>query len=81
MALVELKQGPTVPEDVVDLLITLESRGIRLAVDGDKLRVSGPDGKPDLTPEDGDRIRKWKPHLLAVVDYIAERAKGPIDVA
>lgn len=70
----ELKPGPNggliLPNDVIRLAIDLESRGIVLAADGDKLRVSGPHGKPDLTPADVEAITRRKYHLLALLAYV-----------
>ena len=68
MMLIALRNGPTVPVPVLELGWSLESRGLTLKVEGDKLRVSGPGGvKPTLTPEDVEAIRKYKVHLMAVL--------------
>ncbi len=67
----ELRGGLTLPNDVLALALDLEARGITLAADGDKLRASGPNGKPDLTPADVEGIKHRKIHLMALAGYIA----------
>ena len=66
---VTLKNGPTLPVDALSLAIDLDLRGLRLVCEGDTLRVIGPNGKPELSPDDRSAIVKWKPHLLALVVY------------
>jgi hypothetical protein len=63
-----LRGGLTVPVAPLLLLFELEGRGLTLTVDGDALLV-----RPAscLTEEDCRRIRRWKPHLLALVSYQA----------
>lgn len=72
MELIELRSGPTVPVDALNLGLSLEARGLILKVEGDRLRVRGPGGvKPDLSSEDAEQIRRWKFHLMALVTYVA----------
>jgi TubC N-terminal docking domain len=66
---VVMRAGLTVPVEALLLALDLESRGVRLALDGDALLV-GPRGR--LTDEDRASIRRWKPHLLAIVSYNAD---------
>ena len=51
-----------------------QARGCRLHVDGQDLLV-GPGER--LTDADRDQIRRWKPHLLAIVSYDAETQERP----
>lgn len=44
------------------LLDALSARGVRLAVDGDSLRIDAPAG--ELRPRDVATIRRYKPYLL-----------------
>ena len=69
--LVSLLGGLTVPAEAYNLALELEKRGLALRVEGDRLRVSGPDGKPDLSEADTTAIRRWKPHLIALAEYRA----------
>ena len=63
---VSLRGGLVVPVDPYMLMFELEDRGFSLSRDGDALVV-----KPyeRLTPDLCGRIRRWKHHLLALVDY------------
>jgi hypothetical protein len=64
---VQLKDGPLLPAEPYLLALGLEQRGFRMTRhDGDVLDVQ-PHGR--LTADDCVRIRKWKQHLLAIVDY------------
>ena len=69
--LITLANGMTVPAAVIVLGNQLERKGITFVKDGDILRVSGPDGPPDLTPDEVAGIRKYKAHLLALTEYQA----------
>ncbi len=69
MDLYPLKDGPTLPYAAVALAQDLDIRQIRLSANGDRLIVSGPNGPPDLSPEERQSIVKWKLHLLALVAY------------
>ena len=64
--LIALKDGPTVPAAPLRLLLDLEARGFVLSMDNDTLVVQ-PHGQ--LTPEDCAAIRRWKWHLLMLLDY------------
>lgn len=73
--LVGLRGGLTVPVAPLELAIHMESRGLTLSIEGDRLRVTGLNGtKPDLSLADVEAIRRWKPHLMALVAY---RAPNP----
>jgi hypothetical protein len=61
-----LAGGLALPEEPVLLLLELEARGFVICRDGADLMVR-PSGR--LTEADCQRIRYWKWHLLAVVDY------------
>lgn len=67
-----LKDGPTLPDEVLQLVWDLDLRGFVLSSHGDNLYVS-PIGtgnaKPSLSVEDRSSIRLWKLHLLQVVAY------------
>lgn len=58
--------GLIVPIEPHQLLNELEARGLRFRVDGDELVVV-PCGR--LTDVDRDAIRRWKWHLLALVEF------------
>ncbi len=67
---VELLGGLTVPADAYRLLFALEDRGFTLKPEGDRLRVTPTgDPKPTLTEAETQAIRKWKPHLIALLTY------------
>jgi hypothetical protein len=69
---VTLKNGPTLPVASVLLALDLESRGVRLKADGDTLVVSP---RERITAEDRALIRRWKPHLLALLAYDASEVQ------
>jgi hypothetical protein len=54
------------PVELLLLALDLEDRGFRLRRDGDDLLVQP---FQRLTAEDCRHIRRWKHHLLALVDY------------
>lgn len=64
-----LRGGLTLPIAVLRLAWALEARGLHLGVEGDMLTV-GP--RALLTDEDRASLRRWKPHLLALLDYDAD---------
>lgn len=67
-----LAGGLAVPVEPLVLALEFEQRGIGLRVEGDKLRVVGPNGaKPELTEDEIAAIRRWKAHLVALVEYRA----------
>ena len=70
---ITLKGGLTLPTAAIRLALALEERGLRLEANGETLRVVGPSM---LTDADRAAIRRWKPHLLAIVRYDADRAGG-----
>jgi len=78
--LIALRGGLTVPREAFDLFHALVThRGLVLTQDDDKLRVARADGsRPDLTPEDAALIRRWKPHLLALLAYRAPEEESPL---
>lgn len=63
---VSLRGGLVVPAPAFLLLLDLEDRSFTLTPDGDTLVVQP---SVRLTPEDRDAIRRWKWHLLALLDY------------
>jgi hypothetical protein len=65
---VTLRAGLALPLAAVRLALDLEARGLHLGVNGDMLWV-GP--RDLLTDDDRELIRRWKPHLLAIVAYDA----------
>lgn len=73
--------GPTVPVAVLNLMASLDSRGVRFQQNNDRLRVYREDGG-DITYEAGERdlIVRYKSHILAVVSLIEsvqEHVKEP----
>ena len=69
-----LRDGPDLPREAVELLLGLENDGLTVIVqalpEGDRLRVSRPDGAvPDLSDDRRDSIRKWKGHLIEILRY------------
>ena len=71
---VTLRGGLTLPLDALRLAWALEERGLHMGVLDDLLTV-GP--RELLTDADRDLIRRWKPHLLAIVSYTADAASQP----
>jgi hypothetical protein len=65
---VTLRGGLTLPLAAVRLAFDLEGRGLHLRLEGggDVLSV-GPGDR--LTDADRALIRRWKPHLVAIVGY------------
>lgn len=63
--------GPMVPVAVLDLLAGLDSRGVHVQENGDRLRVFRDDGEP-IDYQDGERdlIVKYKLHILAIVAFV-----------
>ncbi len=73
---IDLKNGPTLPIAVFELALALETRGFTFQAVGDQLRVIPPRDtngteRDTLSEIDREAIKKWKLHLLAVVDYDA----------
>jgi hypothetical protein len=70
---VQLKDGPVLPVEPYLLALELETRGFTLArEEGEVLSVQPYER---LTRQDYAAIRRWKWHLLALIDYIP-----PVDV-
>ena len=68
--LVILRGGLTLPLPAVELALDLERRGIRLwTEDGEVLFVGPP---KQLTDDDRVALRRWKPHVLALLAYEAD---------
>jgi hypothetical protein len=61
-----LSGGLSVPVAPLLLVFELEERGFRLTRAGDELIVRP---GPRLTDVDCQRIRRWKAHILALLDY------------
>jgi hypothetical protein len=66
---VMLPNGPTLPIEPIVLALTLEERGFSLSRDGEDTLLVRP--HQGLTHEDRRQILRWKPHLLALLDYCA----------
>jgi RNase P/RNase MRP subunit p29 len=66
---VTLKGGLIVPAQSCLLAFELEDRGFKLSRDGNVLVVQPHDR---LTRYDCSRIRRWKWHLLSLLDYKSE---------
>lgn len=70
LKIVPLKDGPDIPLPALLLMVDLDLAGNKLSVEGERLVVAGPHNqKPDLSDEERAEIRKWKPHLMALVEY------------
>lgn len=63
---IELRDGPALPTAAISLALELESRGYTFSVSQDRLILSGGDG---LSAEDRKEIKRWRLHLMALVDY------------
>jgi hypothetical protein len=64
--LLPLQGGPTVPAATLQLLWSLEDRGINFTVDAGDIVVERSDL---LTTEDRAALVRWKPHVLAIICY------------
>jgi len=71
---VSLSAGLVIPIEPYLLVFELENEGFSLRRDGDVLVVS-PSQK--LTPDLCARIRRWKFHVLALLDYTLSCATRP----
>jgi hypothetical protein len=65
-----LRGGLTLPLAAIQLAWSLEDRGVHLESDGDDVLSVGPGDR--LTDADRAAIRRWKPHLLALVRYCSD---------
>lgn len=66
MSHIELRDGPALPTAAISLALALESRGYTFSVSQDRLVLSGGDG---LSADDRTEIKRWRLHLMALVDY------------
>ena len=64
-----LGNGFALPLEPLQLAWELHDRGLHLSREGSDTLVVQP--HQSLTLEDRERIRRWKPHLLALLDYQA----------
>jgi hypothetical protein len=64
---VMLTGGLILPVSAIELALELEERSFRLSREDDSTLVVRPCER--LTREDCRRIRRWKWHLLALLDY------------
>jgi hypothetical protein len=67
---VVLKGGPVLPVEPMLLALDLEERGFTMTRDEGAVLSVQPYQR--LTPEDCAAIRRWKWHLLSIVDYVPE---------
>ncbi len=58
--------GLTVPAEPLRLMFEMEDRGFTLTREGDVLVVTPSN---PLTAEDAVRLRRWKFHILSLLDY------------
>lgn len=65
--MVVLRGGVAVPRPALALVWALEDRGCHLVLEDDDVLRVGP--AELLTDDDRDRIRHWKPALVALVRY------------
>lgn len=68
-AFIALKNGPTLPVEVIELALQLEGRGIPLTTDANHQFVIPNDSR--LTEADYAAISRWRLHLGAAVEYRA----------
>ena len=68
-AFVTLKNGPTLPVEVIELAVRLEAQGVPLRADANHQFVM-PE-HPSLTAQDLAAIHRWRLHLGAIVEYEA----------
>ena len=61
-----LRGGLAVPIEPMLLLLELEARGLEVSRAGDDLLVRPPG---QLSEQDRAALRRWKAHVLALVDY------------
>jgi len=72
---VTLRDGPTLPVEALKLAWDLEDAGYTMrAVHGTLRLTPVRPGADELGPTDRASIVRWKPHLLAIVDYCASRS-------
>jgi len=62
-----LRDGPTVPAQVINLLFRLQEHGITVTRRADRLRIT-PAGR--LTPTDRAALVRWRPYVFALVQYL-----------
>ena len=63
-----LRGGYAAPVPALQLLWRLEAAGVQMRRDGEDILV---EPLNRLTPADCDGIRRWKQHLLMLLDYEA----------
>ena len=68
---VMLAGGLAVPVEPVRFALSLEARGFRLSRDDGDILVQ-PASK--LTADDWRYLKLWKPHILALLDYLPPEA-------
>ena len=66
---ITLREGPTLPVEVIELVLDLERRGIPLATDADHQFIVPND--PRLSAADHAAIARWRHHVGAAVEYRA----------
>lgn len=64
---VHLQRGLIVPLPACELVLDLEQRGLKLWLEGGDVLVEG----RDLTREDVANLKRWKPHVLLLLAYVA----------
>jgi len=64
---VTLRGGVALPTAAVRLALDLESRGLRIAVEGDALVVAPRDR---ITADDREQIRRWRDQLKVIAGYV-----------
>src|SRR5262245_38853126 len=65
---VTLRGGLIVNTAAIVLLLDLEARGVKLERERDDILVHAP--AANLTAEDRTLLRRYKPHVLALLDYV-----------
>ena len=64
---IPLRGGLVVRVEAVRLLLDLEARGVRVERDDDDVLLHAPAHR--ITDEDRALLRRFKPHVLALIDY------------
>jgi len=70
---VTIGRGLTVRLEAVQLLLNLESRGVKFTTDHGDIVFHAP--AKAVTDEDRAALRRFKPHVLALLDYCEREAR------
>jgi hypothetical protein len=62
-----LRDGPSIPAPVIDLLFRLQEHGISVTRRADRLRITPASA---LTSADRAALMHWRPYVFALVQYL-----------